>query len=94
MPHLVLPKVLSGVPGVKRDGDAFHVNEDLEATAFISLGNEVLQVARVLRLEVTPELVTLHTQKGDRFYFPPEQVVGIRLGGELKSAKTSAGFTK
>jgi hypothetical protein len=94
MPHLVLNKILDGVPGVKRDGAAYLLAEDLECTAFIALGAEVLQVARVLRFDVAGELVTLSTQKGERFFFPPEQIVGLRLGGEGKAAKLSAGFSK
>jgi hypothetical protein len=92
MPHLVLPKVLDGVPGIKKDGSAYHIGEDLDATAFIALGAEVLQVARVLKIEVGAELVAISTQKGERFFFPPEQIVGFRLGGEPRASKTSAGF--
>jgi hypothetical protein len=94
MPHLVLGKILDGAPGVKRDGSAYLISEDLECTAFIALGAEVLQVARVIKVEIATEMVTLVSQKGERFFFPPEQVVGWRVGGEGKAAKLSAGFSK
>lgn len=94
MPHLVLGKILDGAPGVKRDGGYYLIAEEIEATAFIALGAEVLQVARVMKVEIGPEMVTLSTQKGERFFFPPEQVVGWRVGGEGKAAKLSAGFAK
>jgi len=94
MPHLMLNKILDGAQGVKKDGSSYLVNEELEATAFVALGAEVLQVARVLRVELAAELVTLHTQKGERFYFPPEQIVGLKVGGEMRASKTSAGFAK
>jgi len=94
MPHLVLGKILDGAPGVKKDGGAYLVSEELECTAFIALGSEVLQVARVLRVEIAADMVTLGTQKGERFFFPPEQIVGWRVGGEGKAAKLSAGFSK
>jgi hypothetical protein len=91
---LVLGKILDGSPGVKRDGGAYLLSEELEVTAFIALGSEVLQVARVMKVEIGAEMVTLNTQKGEKFYFPPEQVVGWRVGGEGKAAKLSAGFAK
>jgi hypothetical protein len=92
MPHLVIGKILDGAAGVKKDGGAYMLPEELDATAFIALGSEVLQVARVLRVEVAAEQVTLSNQKGERFYFPPEQVVGLRLGGEVRASRLSAGF--
>jgi hypothetical protein len=94
MPHLMLSKILDGAHGVKKDGAAYIINEELDATAFIALGSEVLQVARVMRVEVTNELVALQNQKGERFYFPPEQVVGLKVGGEMRASKLSAGFSK
>ena len=48
MPHLVLGKILDGAQGVKKDGAAYLINEELDATAFIALGAEVLQVAKLV----------------------------------------------
>jgi hypothetical protein len=92
MPHLVLSKILDGAHGVKKDGASWHLPEELDATLYVALGQEVLQVARVSRVEAGNEVVSVTTHKGERFYFPPEQVVGLKLGGEGKAARTAAGF--
>jgi hypothetical protein len=95
MSHLLIGKVLEGAPGVKRDGAAFLLPEELDGNAYIALGQEVLQIPRLQRVEVTTDLVVLTTFKNERFYFPPEQVVGLRIGGpEAHKARSAAGFGK
>ena len=92
MPHLLVAKILDGTAGIKKDGPAYLVAEEIDATAYVSLGQEVLQVVRLSRVEIAAEALMLTTHKGERFFFPPEQLVGLRLGGELKGPKSSAGF--
>jgi hypothetical protein len=89
----MLSKILDGAHGVKKDGTSWHVPEDLDATLYVALGQEVLQVARVSRVDGGAEVVSLTTHKGERFYFPPEQIVGLKLGGDGgKAARNAAGF--
>jgi hypothetical protein len=93
MAHLQLNKILDSFAGVKRDGAAYLVAEELDANIFIALGQEVLQVTRLSRIEVAADLVTLSNHKGERFYFPPDQVVGLRFGApDAKASRSSAGF--
>jgi hypothetical protein len=92
MAHLVMSKILEGTQGVKKDGSAYLLTEEIEATAYVALGQEVLQVARLARVEWGAEAVTLLTHKGERFFFPPEQIVGLKLGGEAKASRSAAGF--
>jgi hypothetical protein len=92
MAHLVIGKVLDSVQGVKKDGSVYVVPEELDLTLFISLGHEVLQVARASRIELGGEQVAIGTHKGERFFFPPDHVVGVRLGVEQKANRGSAGF--
>lgn len=94
MPHLVLSKILDGAQGVKKDGGTYHLVEELDATAYVALGQEVLQVARLARVETGSEVVTLATHKGERFFFPPEQIVGLKLGSEAKAQRSAAGFNR
>ena len=90
---LSLEKVLSSAPQVKKDGNAYAVAEEADAIAYIALGNDVLQIARLSRVELGSEVV-LHTYKSERFYFSPEQIVGFRFGGpEAKHRASGAGFT-
>jgi hypothetical protein len=95
MPHLMIGKILDSSPHVKKDGAAWLLPEELDANAYIALGQEVMQIPRLQRVELGADVVTLTTHKNERFYFPPEHVVGLRLGGpESKAARSSAGFFK
>jgi hypothetical protein len=91
MVSLPLDKVLDGFPGVKKDGASYLLSEELDATAFVSIGQEVLQIPRLSRVD-GGEILTFHTHKGERFFFPFEQLVGIKFGGEAKANRPSAGF--
>lgn len=91
---LSIEKVLAAAPQVKKEGNGYVVAEEADAIAYISLGNDVLQVARISRIELSSE-VTFHTYKGERYFFAAEQVVGFRFGGpEAKHRASGAGFTK
>jgi hypothetical protein len=95
MPQIHIGKILEKSPGVKREGDAFVLPEELDANAYVTIGQEVLQIPRLQRVELTGDLVTLTTHKNERFYFALEQMAGLRLGGDNKSAgRPSAGFFK
>jgi hypothetical protein len=91
---LAIDRILSSAPQVKKDGQAWVIPEESDATAFVALGQEVLQIPRIMRIELGTEAVFL-THKGERFYFAPEQVVGLRFGGpEARHKIGSAGFMK
>ena len=79
---------------MKKDGNAFVIPEEQDATAFISLGQEVLQIQRLSRVELASEVV-FQTHKGERFYFTLDQIVGFKLGApEARHKPGGAGFTK
>lgn len=89
---LPIEKILSSAPQAKKDGSAWVIPEEVDATAYVALGNEVLQIPRLARVELSSE-VTFATHKGERFYFMPEQVVGFRFGGpEARQKHGGAGF--
>jgi hypothetical protein len=91
---LPIEKILSTAPQVKKDGNAYVIPEEVDATAYIALGHEVLQIPRIMRVELSTEVV-FATHKGERFYFLPDQVVGLRFGGpEGRNKSGGAGFMK
>jgi hypothetical protein len=91
---LSIEKILSTAPQVKKDGNSYVIPEEVDATAYVALGQEVLQIPRIMRVELTTEAV-FHTHKGERFYFSADQVVGFRFGGpESRGKGTGAGFMK
>ena len=91
---LPIEKILQSAPQVKKDGNAFILPEEIDATAYVALGQEVLQVPRIMRVEISAEVV-FHTHKGERFFFGADQVVGFRFGGpESRNKIGGAGFMK
>ena len=89
---LPIDKILQGAPQVKKEGNAYAIAEEADATAFLALGHEVLQIPRIQRVELSSEIV-ITTYKGERFYFSADQVVGFRFGGpEARSKSGGAGF--
>ena len=95
-PFMPLPidKILQSAPQMKKDGNAFVIPEEVDATAYVALGQEVLQIPRIMRVELSAEVV-FHTHKGERFHFAVEQVVGFRFGGpEARNKHGGAGFMK
>jgi hypothetical protein len=92
MAHLKLDKALADLQGVRKDGSSFLLSEEHDLTLYASLGEEVLQIARVSRVDPTTELVTIWTHKGERFFVPPERLVAMKVGAQAKAAAGSAGF--
>jgi hypothetical protein len=94
MAFLMVGKILDGAPGVKKDGTTYNIPEEVDATLFVALGQEVLQLPRVGKVDVGADAVRLTTHKGETFFFPPDHVVGVKLGAPEKTAKHGAGFGK
>jgi hypothetical protein len=89
---LPIDKILQSAPQVKKDGNAYVIPEEVDATAFVAMGQEVLQIPRIQRVELSAEVVFV-TYKSERFYFAAEQVCGFRFGGpEARSKSGGAGF--
>src|SRR5438067_2507961 len=95
MAFLQISKVLESTQGVKKDGSAWLIPEELDATVYVALGHEILQIPRLSRIELGADVTSFVTHKNERFYFPPDQVTGLRVGGpEAKAGRMGAGFVK
>lgn len=89
----LLQKILDGTPGVRKDGAAYLVPEEIEVAVFVGLPSEVLTVPRCARIEVQPELLLLETHKNERYAFALSDIAGVKASGQAKSpANRSAGF--
>jgi hypothetical protein len=94
MAFLQLGKILDGAAGVKKDGAAYLIPEEVDANAFVSLGQEVLQIQRLARVEVGSDVVKMQTHKNEVFWFPVDEIVGFKLGAPEKASRSHAGFGK
>ena len=75
----VLSSILDGQKGVRRDGASYVLDDRISATVFAGTAGELITVPRVVRIDLAKEIVTLQTSKGERFFFPYEIVVGLKL---------------
>lgn len=92
MAHLRLEKVLGDLPGVKKDGNAFLLAEEMDISLYATLGQENLQISRVSRVDLTPEIATVLTHKGEKYFLPPEHFVLLKAGAPAKTSLGGAGF--
>ena len=90
----VLAAILDGQKGVRRDGHAYVLDESLHATVFAGASAELVSVPRVARFELAKEYCVLATTKGERFFFPYEVILGLKLeeSEERKRSPGGAGF--
>jgi hypothetical protein len=89
----LIQRILDNTAGVRKDGAAYLVPDEIEVAVFIGLPSEVLTVPRCARFEATADLLTIDTHKGERFSFAVADVAGFRASGQEKRAGgRSAGF--
>jgi hypothetical protein len=90
----LLTRILDGVAGLRREGPAWLVPDDMELAVFIGLPGETLIVPRLSRIEPAAELLTVDTHKGERLFFALDAVAGVRSSAAEKhaSGRGGAGF--
>ena len=86
-------KVLEGEAAVKAESKgAYTVNDDVELTVLLDVGQEPLQVARVRKLTFASELITVETHKGDRVY-TSAPILALKISQSETNKLRGAGFT-
>jgi hypothetical protein len=68
--------------GLGRDGDAFVVPGGLSVTVYLDLGQEVLIVDRVTRIETSTEIATVVTHRKERYVVELDAVRAVRFHPE------------
>jgi hypothetical protein len=96
-----LVELLSATEGVrpetgKKEGGGLLLDPSMEATLYAGIGGELLQVAKVTRIEIQGRFVMAETQKGERFFLDGETVKGVKLERLPEGARRdrTAGFGK
>jgi hypothetical protein len=70
--------------GLVRDGDAWVVPNNVQATVYMSLDEESLIVDRVTRLEVFGEHAAIVTQRKERYTVEVEGIRALRFVSDAK----------
>ncbi|HEX4407012.1 MAG TPA: hypothetical protein VH560_19370 [Polyangia bacterium] len=78
--------------GAESKGGTLAFRDDREVTAFVSAPGEILNVARVVRVELKDKFVALQTTKDERFVFAYEDVLGFKFATAINVKDRSAGF--
>jgi hypothetical protein len=76
--------------GAKGGSNGFSVREDREATCFVSTPGDLLQIPRVVKIDLKDKFISLQTAKDERFLFAYEDVLGFKMAAS--STKGAAGF--
>jgi hypothetical protein len=78
--------------GAETKGGSLAFREDREVTTFVSSPGEILNVSRVVRVELKDKFVALQTAKDERFAFAYEDILGFKFAIALNLKDRSAGF--
>ena len=78
--------------GAKGSANGFSIRDDREATCFVSSPGELLQIPRVVKIDLKEKFVSLQTAKEERFLFAYEDVLGFKLTAPSSKDRT-AGFS-
>ena len=87
----LLTAMLDGQKGVRKDGNSYVLDESVHATFFVGGSVEVMSVSRVVRVELGKEIVALSTARRERFLFPAESLLGLKLEEASDTPKASGG---
>jgi hypothetical protein len=78
--------------GAEGKGGTFKIPEAREATCFISNPGDLLAVARVVKVDLKEQFLTLTTSKDERFAFAYQDVLGFKMAAASVAKDRSAGF--
>jgi hypothetical protein len=78
--------------GAETKGGSLAFREDREITTFVSSPGEILNVSRVVRVELKDKFVALQTAKDERFAFAYDAILGFKFATAMNVKDRSAGF--
>jgi hypothetical protein len=91
MTREIIVQILEG-EGAKGGANGYSIREDREATCFVSTPGDLLQIPRVVKVDLKDKFVSLWTVKEERFIFAYEDVLGFKLTGSATKERP-AGFS-
>jgi hypothetical protein len=91
MTREIIVSILEG-EGAEGKGGAFKIGDEREATCFVATPGELLAIARVIRIELKDQYISLTTAKDERFAFAYADVLGFKLAAPAQHKERAAGF--
>ena len=80
--------------GIKATGGVHVVGEERDATCYVSTPGDLLNVARVVRIDLRGPYLGLKTAKDELYFFAYEAILGFRLAGGPSGKERAAGFAR
>jgi hypothetical protein len=77
---------------LKPGTDGVAVPEDRDATFMVAAPGEAIQVGKVVKIEARETALCLETNKGERFWFTYDLVLGVRFRSAKSAKEHAAGF--
>ncbi len=65
--------------GAKGSASGFVIRDEREATCFVSAPGDLMQIPRVVKIDLKEKFISLTTAKDERFLFAYEEVLGFKL---------------
>jgi hypothetical protein len=78
--------------GAKGGANGFSIRDDREATCFVSAPGELMQIQRLVKIDLKEKFVSLQTNKDERYLFAYEDVLGFKITA-ASAKERSAGFS-
>ncbi len=80
--------------GIKGTGGVHVIGEDRDATCYVSTPGDLLNVARVVKVDLRGRFLGLQTAKDEHYFFAYEAVLGFRLAGGPAGKERATGFAR
>ena len=77
---------------LKPGNDVIAVPEDRDATFMVASPGETIQVSKVVKIEARDTSLCLENNKGERYWFTYDLVLGVRFRSAKLAKDQTAGF--
>jgi hypothetical protein len=78
--------------GAKGGANGFSIREDREATCFVSAPGDLLQIPRIVKVDLKEKFLSLQTSKDERYLFAYEDILGFKMAAPSTKDR-AAGFS-
>ena len=80
--------------GLQANQDTFTIPEEREAVFLVAAPGDVMQLNKIIRVELRDKVLSLQTIKDEHFWFTYDLVLGLRLLAAQLGKDRVAGFAK
>jgi len=83
-----------GAEGLKVASDKVTIPDERDASFVVAASGETIQVGKVIKIELRDSALCLETNKGERYWFTYDLVLGMRVRAAEDTKVHGAGFAR